>query len=277
MSIIDKLREQSYFTDAEMVLSNYILDNLDDIAHMTIYQLSENSFCSVATISRFCKKLKLKNYNEFKINLVHERAQDAETHQVIEYNYPFNKGDSDEEIEEKMYSLSIQTIKEMHSSIDIKKVKRVAELLDKADTIDIYANWNSLISAQALHSKLIWMGKNSILETQQGYQSIKARVPVKNHVAVIISYFGTSDRNIKIAKDLRDNNIPYVTITGPQLNPLCIHAVEHLHVVPEEETSRKIAAFSSDLAMEYVINVLYSYIFALNYDANLRTRVDNQQ
>ena len=45
MSIIAKLKEQNNFTDAECVLANYILDNLPRIGQMTIYTLSDNSFC----------------------------------------------------------------------------------------------------------------------------------------------------------------------------------------------------------------------------------------
>ena len=70
MLLLDKLKNQDRFTDAEKVLANYILSNLSQIGQMTIYELSDNSFCSVATISRFCKKLKLKNFNQLKITLV---------------------------------------------------------------------------------------------------------------------------------------------------------------------------------------------------------------
>lgn len=40
MLLIDKLKKQSNFTDAEIVLSNYILANLNEVSKMTIYELS---------------------------------------------------------------------------------------------------------------------------------------------------------------------------------------------------------------------------------------------
>ena len=108
MSIIAKLKEQNNFTDAECVLANYILDNLPRIGQMTIYTLSDNSFCSVATISRFCKKLKLKNFNQLRVQIVQECS--SLVTQRIEPNQPFSKDDSEEKIAEIIFNLSIQSL-----------------------------------------------------------------------------------------------------------------------------------------------------------------------
>lgn len=272
MLLIDKLKEQKSFTDAERVLSNYILDNLQEISRMTIYELSENSFCSVATISRFCKKLKIKNFNQLKIGLVKECANAVDQSERVEYNHPFSKEDTELTIAQKMHSLSIQTLHDNFTSLDYDMIHNAAVLLSKADIIDIYANWNSYVSALNLHSKLLWMGKNSSLESLPGFQPVKAVISNENHIAIIISYYGTNERNIAIAKSLAKSNTPYILLTGPSLNPLCVNARLVIHVQSEEEYSDKIAAFSSDIAMDYTINVLYSFLFALNYDKNMNAR-----
>lgn len=65
---------------------------------------------------------------------------------------------------------------------------------------------------------------------------------------------------------------PYILITGPKLNPLCLNAKQVIHLPPEEEFSDKIATFSSVIALDYVINILYSFLFALHYDKNMNNR-----
>lgn len=269
MLLIDKLKKQSNFTDAEIVLSNYILANLNDVSKMTIYELSENSFCSVATISRFCKKLKLKNFNQLKINIVKELSNLANNTQRIENNYPFLPNDSEEVVAQKIHHLAIQTINENYAAIDYMMVHHAALLLNNAEIIDIYASWNSLVSAINLHSKLLWMGKNSNLEIGQGFQRVKSTLSNEKHVAVIISHYGTNERNICISKNLKKNNTPYILITGPNLNPLCVNAKVVLHIASEESNANKIAPFSSDIAMDFVINVLYSFMFRMNFDENI--------
>ena len=270
MSIISKLKNQESFTDAEIVLANYILDNLNKIGQMTIYTLSDNSFCSVATISRFCKKLKLKNFNQLKIQIAQECS--SMISQKIEVNQPFSNQDSEEKIAETIFNLSIQSLSESLANLDLELIHEAAVLIDNAEFIDIYANWNSFVSALNLQSKLIWMGKNPNLEAISGFQLAKAIISNPSHVAILISYFGTSSEAIKIAKALQQSNTPYILLTGPNLNPLCVNAKIVIHVPCKEQYSFKIAPFSSDVALDYTINVLYSYLFALHYDENMQKR-----
>ena len=271
MLLLDKLKNQDRFTDAEKVLANYILSNLSQIGQMTIYELSDNSFCSVATISRFCKKLKLKNFNQLKITLVLE-CSNSLNNEIIERNHPFKAGDSEVEIAQKIHSLSVQTLNENFTSLDFDYIHNAAVLLDKAEIIDIYASWNSYVSALNLHSKLIWMGKTSCLESAKGFQQAKAFISNPKHVAVLIAYYGQSNDNTNIVKGLKSSNTPYILLTGPKLNPLCMNAEIVIHVPSEEDYSDKISPFSSDIAMDYTINILYSFLFALNYDVNIQER-----
>ncbi len=272
MNLIDKLRAQDSFTDAESVLANYILDNLTEISRLTIYELSENSFCSVATISRFCKKLKIKNFSALKVELAKESSTAENVAERIQHNHPFSKDDSEKDIAKKLRTLSVQTLNDTYASLDYEALHKAAVMLDKAEIIDIYANWKSYVNAMDLHSKLLWMGKNSNIESTRGYQLVKAKISNERHMAVLISYYGTNDRNILIAKWLHDNHTPYILITGPKKNPLCLYADVVIHLPSEEEYRDKIASFSSDVAMQYAVNILYSYLFALNYEENLKSR-----
>lgn len=272
MNLIDRLRAQDSFTDAESVLANYILDNLTEISRLTIYELSENSFCSVATISRFCKKLKIKNFSALKVEIAKESTNAEAITERVQHNHPFTKEDSEKDIAKKLRTLSVQTLNDTYVSLDYDALHKAALMLDKAEIIDIYANWKSYVNAMDLHSKLLWMGKNSNIESTRGFQLVKAKISNDRHMAVLISYYGTNDRNILIAKWLHDNHTPYILITGPKKNPLCLYAEVVIHLPSEEEYRDKIASFSSDVAMQYAVNILYSYLFALDYDKNLQSR-----
>lgn len=272
MLLIDKLKAQDNFTDAESVLANYILDNLLEISRLTIYELSENSFCSVATISRFCKKMRVKNFSALKVELAREFSNYEDKDKRVANDYPFTKDDLEEDIAKKMRALSIQTINDTFASLDYEAIHNAALLLDKAEIIDIYANWNSFINGLKLHSELLWIGKNSNIEAIRGFQTVKARVSSEKHLAVIISYYGTNERNLLIARKLKSKNTPYILITGPKINPLCLYAKQVIHLPSEEDYRDKISPFSSDIAMNYVINILYSFLFALHYDKNMSSR-----
>lgn len=61
MSLLYKLEYQDNFTDLEKGIANYIVD-------LKITDLAEITYTSPSTISRFCKKLGEKSYNDFRIH-----------------------------------------------------------------------------------------------------------------------------------------------------------------------------------------------------------------
>lgn len=268
MLLIDTLKSQVNFSDTECVVANYILDNLNQVSEMNISTLAENTFCSIATISRFCKKLKYPNFNAFKLELATEIFAPKTGSSRIEYNFPFQEGDNNDKIANSIVNLSHQTLIDSYRNIDVNKIHQAALLLNSKKHIEIYANGNSLVTALDLHNKLLWMGKNSNLELIGGLHHLKAQLEISERAAIIISYYGTNERNINIVRTLHKSNTPYILITGPKLNPLCVHAAVVIQVTPVEEVVNKIAPISSRIAMTYVSDLLYCILFSLNYEQN---------
>lgn len=266
--LIDTLKAQVNFSDTECVVANYILDNLNHVSEMNISTLAENTFCSMATISRLCKKLKYSNFSAFKLELAAETYAPKTGNERIEYNFPFHEGDNNEQIVSSIVNLSHQILIDSYRNIDVNKIHKASLLLDSKKHIDIYANGNSLVTALDLHNKLLWLGKNSNLELISGLQHLKAQSEMNDRAAIIISYYGTDERNINIVRTLHNSNTPYILITGPKLNPLCVHAAVVIQVTPVEEFVNKIAPISSRIAMTYVSDLLYCILFSLNYEGN---------
>ena len=74
MSLLYKLEYQDNFTDLEKGIANYILDHTD---------LAEITYTSPSTISRFCKKLGEKSYNDFRIHFVSSVIDDYKSKTYI--------------------------------------------------------------------------------------------------------------------------------------------------------------------------------------------------
>lgn len=175
MLLIDMLKAQENFSDTEKVISNYMLANLKQIPEMNITTLADHTFCSVATISRFCKKLKCSSFNTFKVQLAQEVSSNA-GQQRVEYNFPFPKDADANTIASSIYDLSGQTLSDVYHSLDLNSIQRAAELLHKASMIDIYGSSSSLTCAMDLYYKLLWIHKNASLESENGFPSLKSQV-----------------------------------------------------------------------------------------------------
>lgn len=76
MSLLYKLEYQGNFTDLEKGIANYIVD-------LKIIDLAEITYTSPSTISRFCKKLGEKSYNDFRIHFASSVIDDYKSKTYI--------------------------------------------------------------------------------------------------------------------------------------------------------------------------------------------------
>lgn len=83
MSLLYKLEYQDNFTDLEKGIANYILDHKDYIVDLKITDLAEITYTSPSTISRFCKKLGKKSYNDFRIHFASSVIDDYKSKTYI--------------------------------------------------------------------------------------------------------------------------------------------------------------------------------------------------
>lgn len=267
MLILDKLKIQSNFSNSETIIANFILDNLYEIKDYTIYDFAESTFCSISTISRFCKKLGFDNYRKFQIQLAMEMSSNVDNKRV-EYDYPISIESSAYDIANKIRSLNIQTTNDTFQHLNFDKIEHVINILNKHKVVEIFADGNSLSIALSLHSKLLWIGKNSNLEIVRGFQNLKSKTLDEDTIAFVVSYYGTSSEAIKIANSLKSENIPYILLTGPNLNPLCLYALEVLSVPPMEGQFEKVGSIASNSALNYIVDIIIASLYILQNKEN---------
>lgn len=74
--VLNTLKEKKDFTYSECVLSDYILNHIDEMYDMRVEELAVATYTSKATVVRFCKKVTNgKGYHEFKLLLMSEIMQ----------------------------------------------------------------------------------------------------------------------------------------------------------------------------------------------------------
>ena len=98
-------------------------------------------------------------------------------------------------------------------------------------------------------------------ETAQRLQALNSN---DEHVAIVISYTGETDTPLEIAKILKSNNTPIISITGNSKNRLVKYADCSLFVSNIESTYRTSAAASRTTSL-YLIDILYNACVAADY------------
>lgn len=263
-----RLQNSRSLSASEKKIAGFVLDHPQRVVQMSSHELAEATFTSSSTITRLCRKMKTEGFGDFKIQLARELSSLNLQSKRIADNVPFTKNQTPDEIMNSILNLNYQALNDTYNNLDKVQLQRVATMLYQAPHIYLYGVGQSLILCQDFQYKLFRIRKDVNLETHAGFQLMKTTTQPEDSIALIISYYGTSSSNLRIVQSLYENRIPYILITGPNLNPLCVYAKEIIHVPPQEELIHKVASFSSRTAIQLVLDFIYSLIFAIDYERN---------
>lgn len=268
--IIEQLFGKKKFTESEQQIVSFIESNPRIVINLSLEELSEKCYVSQASIIRLCKKLNTKGFADFKIKLASELSTFALDDKEIHVDVPIPENADCKSIAETFFNLSTQTLKTTYNNLDFNALKRAARMLAKADLVHIYGRGESLILAEDFHYKLIRIGINSSLESQNGFQEAKCLIPNHkiNQVALLISHYCNSRQIHYIADELMSSKIPFILITAAD-NPWPYDKLAAITLrIACSESRFKIGSFASRVSMLYLLDCLYGQIFSLNYEKN---------
>lgn len=273
MSIMTQLEFELNFTNSEKEIAHYILNHGEDALNMNVKELANETYNSPATIVRLCKKIGLTGYNDFKIKYSAELQYDFHHSDRIDVNFPFDENDSYKMISHKLETMSQEVIADTMQLIDFDKLERIVDIIYQYPSIDIYGFGNSLLAAMSFQHKMMRIGRNVNLRILHGEQVFLSYNSTSKHLAMIISYSGETKELIQIAQTLKEKQTPIIVLTSIGDNQLSHYATYLLNIGSREKIFTKIAPFSSQISMEYLLNVIFSCIFQKDYDENISHKI----
>lgn len=269
MNIYYRLKYLDNLTNTEKSIKDFILHNLKETSQLSQEELANKVHCSTSAISRFIKKLSYPHYKEFQIQLIKDLSEDLHKEATIDYNFPFNKNNTQFEISKNIASLYQDAIINTLSLIDSTQLHQVIRLLYHAKFIDIYAVTNNVQLALNFQDKMQTIGRYvnvSIISQTQRYMALASD---QNHVAIIISYSGKTPEMIKVAQILKKQNTPFIYIGAPQDSIIKRLSTYQLYVTDREDMNIKISYFASHIATQYILDCLFGCIFKIDFEDNM--------
>lgn len=275
MNILIRIREIQNLSENEQSIANYILKNPGDVVNFSCYELAKKSYTSPATVSRFCKKLKVKNFIELKTKLSVSINNINNNHKFLENNREIEKDDNTKEIIEKIYNISHQTIMETKLLQDPKIIDLIVDKIIESKILDFYGSGISHFVALDANYKFMRAGKQTAAYSLRDQQHIQAKNSTSDHLAIIFSYSGESEEMVSLAQILSENKTPVISITNYRDNTLSKMANFNLYVTSRESIIRSSATYSRT-SMLYLIDILYSIFMNKNYDQVIKTLSKNR-
>lgn len=218
-SLISSLRE------AERRVAEYVLSNTGEVMYLSITELAEKSGTSEATVSRLCRRLGYKGYQELKIS-----AAMSSMPEKRQLNEEACEADDVRTICSKVFGASIRGIDETLSMLDPEALERAAEELAKAGRIEFFGNGGSAAVAKDAQHKFLETGIQTACYEDAHMQLMSASLMKKGDVLVAISYSGSNGDMLGAMKAAKASGAFVLLVTGFARCPLAKSADVTLRV-----------------------------------------------
>lgn len=248
-------------TPLESEIASYILNNKDAVTKLKIQELADILFISKSAIHRFAKKIGFNGFNDLKVSIAKENADLLENNSYINVNYPFQAKDNPRQIAFKLLELYEKAIKDTFEYVDLDQIKAVSQLIDSADVIDVYTHAHNSNIAENFQDKMLTIGRSVNCPSSFYNQRLTVLASDQKHVAIILSYSGKATFILPIVKKLYEKGVKVIQIGKAGSNYYSQYVTYHLSISDSENNRDRMSQFSSHIAMQYIMDVLYGCIY----------------
>ena len=185
--------------DAEKKIAKFILNNPKKVVDMTVSELAEISDVSIASVSRFCRKVGLKGFAQLKISLAQELV---DTHKSGEVSNDISVDNIPQSLQ-NILANKITELKQTVNLINTDEFKEILEGIRDASRVQVIAVGNTIPVAIDAAFKFNELGipttAGTIWETQLSYSFTLGKGDVLIAISVVSRRI--ADRISKVSGD----------------------------------------------------------------------------
>ncbi|MDF2614890.1 MAG: MurR/RpiR family transcriptional regulator [Clostridia bacterium] len=257
------------FTKAEKKVANFILDQPKKVLYMSITDLADECKVGDTSVFRFCKTLKLKGYQDFRVALAQSLTSDAGG--VSTLAEEILEQDTLEDVARKVLMTNINALEQTYQLINKKDLEAAVEWFAQAKRILFFGVGASLVTALEARNKFIRITSNVECITDSHIQAMSASLMTPDDVAFVISYSGSTKDIIDIAKIAKNTGAKVICMTRFVKSPLTSYSDLTL-LCGANEGPLQGGSLSAKLAQLYLLDVIYTEYFKRTIDTSKRNK-----
>lgn len=212
ISILETIHGSYYkLSAAERKVADFVLANSSSVQFMSITQLASESGTADATVSRFCKQLKLKGFNAFKMELAKcsvNTAADASAHS---HDHDGRRS--------SIKQLAIEAVNQTLELLDEESVMQAVELFEKAKRIECMGSGGSMITAlECAHLfSTVTSGFSTITDAHRQVSTVATMG--SEDALLLFSYSGATTQSLQLLELAKNAGVPTVLVTRFKRSP----------------------------------------------------------
>lgn len=263
MSLLQDMKKHKNLTEREQDIRRFIMEHPEKIEEMSSRELGHATFTSAASVTRFCQKLGVKGFPEFKLQLVRELQYGTEEEVVT-----MSERENVVTMVRKATQVQKQAIEETKKELSYSQLVKIGRMIAEASCVDFYVYDMNVYLADYGCSLFFHAGKVANVHSATNIQGLHAAMPADGHIAIVISHTGQNERLAEIAGMLRKGGTKVIVISAVRDGIIAKQADEFLYAAG----SGKVEEFWSSMFFasgKYLLDILYGMEFSRRYDENL--------
>lgn len=268
-SIFVRIGSEYYtFTAAEKKLADFILAAQDTASHMSISELA--SACSVAdaTVSRFCRRLGYRGYQDFKFAInsaILTRMSDNPLSGEI------SNTDSLEAISQKLLAANSLAMTQTLEVLSMEAIREAAVMLRNAPSVLCMGQGGSMIIAQEAAHLFSTVSNKFRPVSDAHLQAMSAAMMQRSDVILFFSYSGSTLAMLDTLKVARDQGGKVILVTRFPNSPGAAQANVVLQCGANENPLQS-GSIPARIAQMYLLDILFSEYTRKNLDEAKESR-----
>jgi DNA-binding MurR/RpiR family transcriptional regulator len=247
MYLINQMYHQ--LSVSHRLIADYILAYPDKAVELTIDKLAINIGTSESTLVRFVRKIGYSGYQHFRLSLATEIIP------VVKRVYE-NEIHEDDHIIDTVFNSALSTLNATKELLKEEEIVEISKKLLEAQHILLFGLGGSYIVALDGFHKFVRLGLNLRIVEDYHMQLMVASQAKKEDVAIIYSHTGINVDTLSIARELKNQETPIISITSNHHSQLALESDMSLpvHVKSNGVISE---AFSARIAQIAINDLLY--------------------
>ena len=240
--------------DMYYTIAHTILSNLDKTKDISINDLADLCYTSPATISRFCKDLGCKNYQNFK----HEMAialELAKNEIHMDLQEVKNIEKNPQLLVDKMYSEAIDSLTKVHQCINIHDIDHMCQMIYKAKKVHMIGYQFNKIISNDFQMKMLKLKKFVYAFVERGDEIQRLDMIDENSLVIIIT--------VRARKELIDPLIEKIHEHHPQILMLTMNKnyhneyIDYIYCIDGTESHYTESSLQGTMNFLSLLNLIY--------------------
>lgn len=263
-TVLERISDEYYqLTASERKVADYVVIHQRDTQFMSISDLADACGVAEATVSRFCRRLKYKGYNAFKLAVANTAAQRPGN---LVLSGEIDPEDNVPDLCQKLYGSAVDALSQTVSLIRPEGITAAADLLTHANRVLCMGQGGSMIMAtEAAHLFSTAMpGFTPVWDSH--LQLVAAATLTPRDVVLFFSYSGATHDLLDLLEVVRERQAKVILVTHFPKSPAAGFADVILQC-GANEGPLQMGSVPARIAQLFLVDVLFTEVCRRNRDA----------